>query len=66
MLRENTPSQTLKDKVLERRDKTFWVYEITCGKSPKKGSLVASGRMKNGLDEMGKPVFPTQKVKNSL
>ena len=56
----------MKDKVLERRDKTFWVEEITCEKSPKKGPLVASGRMKNRLDEMGKPVFPTQKVKNSL
>jgi hypothetical protein len=49
-----------------RRDKAFWVDEITCGKSPKKGSLVASGRMKNRRDETGKPVFPTQKVKNSL
>lgn len=63
VLRENTLSQTLKDKVLERRDKAFWVDEITCGKSQKKGS---SGTMKARLDEMGRPVFPAQTVKHSL
>lgn len=66
VLRENTLSQTLKDKVLERRNKAFWVDEITCGKSQKKVSLVASGRMKTRLDEMVRPVFPAQKVKHSF
>lgn len=53
MLRKNVPSQTLKEEVSGRKDKAFWVDEITCGKSPRKGYLVASGRMKNRLDEMG-------------